>query len=311
MKDFYAILGTDINCTPSEIREAYRKLSKKFHPGLNGNDSYFESRFREIREAYETLSDTARRSQYDAALKKSASATVVKQSSSRTTTALNIAFTVTLLVITTIFGTYVYRSLNGGKAAKISQTAMVTTAPVHTLKHHKRRHSLKSVPGAAKIISPPVQIVKVPVVPPPTVKAAVTPPQMVKAVVKPAKTAADTVANPIKKAAPIVNQVAYKVPADNTPKPINKPQPVTNNVMSYAKAPVTTTAPVDASYTSYIKANVTGVVYMKRLDDYRSDMVKVVPNNAKVLVLQKGNTFYKVQYDNQVGFVPKWTVVSK
>jgi len=311
MKDFYAILGTDINCTPSEIREAYRKLSKKFHPDLNGNDSYFESRFSEIREAYETLSDTVRRSQYDVALKKSATAMVAKQSSSRTTTALNIAFTVTLLVITAIFGTYVYRSVNSGKAAKVSPTAAVSAAPVHTLKHHKRRHSLKSVPGAAKIVSPPVQIVKVPVVPPPVVKTVVAPPQMVKAVVKPAKMAADTIAHPVKKAAPIISQVAYKIPADNTPKPANKPQPATPNVMSYAKAPVTNTAPVDASYTSYIKANVTGVVYMKRLDDYGSDVVKVVPNNAKVLVLQKGNTFYKVQFDNQVGYVPKWTVVSK
>lgn len=302
MKDFYAILGTDINCTPSDIREAYRKLSKKFHPDLNGNDSYFESRFREIREAYETLSDPNRRSLYDAGLKRPAPATVVKQPRSHTT-ALNIAFTVTLLVITVIFGTYVYRSLNGGKAAKVSPMAVVSAAPVPTLKHHKRHHSLNSVPGAVRVVTPPVQIVKVPVIPAPVVKAVVAPPQMVRTVVKPAKVNADSAnLRQFKKAAPVVS---------NTPKPVNKPQPAAANVMSYAKAPVTNAAPNDASYTSYIKANITGVVYMKRADDYGSDVVKVIPNNAKVLVLQKGNTFYKVQFDNQVGFVPKWTVVSK
>src|SRR5882757_3453995 len=73
MKDFYYILGTDANCSFDEIKEAYRKLSKKFHPDLNQNDAYFESRFREIQEAYETLIDPSRRLIYDAALKKSKS----------------------------------------------------------------------------------------------------------------------------------------------------------------------------------------------------------------------------------------------
>jgi len=71
MKDFYYILGIDANCTSTEIREAYRKLSKKFHPDLNQNDNYFASRFKDVNEAYETLIDPARRSKYDAALKKS------------------------------------------------------------------------------------------------------------------------------------------------------------------------------------------------------------------------------------------------
>ena len=48
MKDFYYILGTDVNATSAEIREAYKKLSKKFHPDLNQNDYYFESRFKEV-----------------------------------------------------------------------------------------------------------------------------------------------------------------------------------------------------------------------------------------------------------------------
>ena len=50
MKDFYYILGTEENATSLEIKEAYRKLSKKFHPDVNFNDKYFEKHFREIKE---------------------------------------------------------------------------------------------------------------------------------------------------------------------------------------------------------------------------------------------------------------------
>src|SRR5476651_1934916 len=70
MKDFYYILGVGPNCTLTEIKEAYWKLSKKFHPDLNQGDDYFQGRFREINEAYETLIDPDRRFQYDTALKK-------------------------------------------------------------------------------------------------------------------------------------------------------------------------------------------------------------------------------------------------
>ena len=70
MKDFYYILGTDENSTMLEIKEAYRKLSKKFHPDLNFNDKYFENHFREIKEAYETLVDPVKRTSYNAKLSK-------------------------------------------------------------------------------------------------------------------------------------------------------------------------------------------------------------------------------------------------
>ncbi len=71
MNDFYYILGLDANCTSNEIKEAYRKLSKKFHPDLNQGDKYFESRFREVKDAYETLIDPVKRNRYDAVLRNS------------------------------------------------------------------------------------------------------------------------------------------------------------------------------------------------------------------------------------------------
>tara|TARA_R110001592_G_scaffold121046_3_gene326062 strand:+ start:1805 stop:2161 length:357 start_codon:yes stop_codon:yes gene_type:complete len=55
-KDYYYILGLKKGATLEEIKQAYRKLSKKFHPDLNPNDKYFEDRFKDIQEAYEYLS---------------------------------------------------------------------------------------------------------------------------------------------------------------------------------------------------------------------------------------------------------------
>jgi len=65
MKDYYSILGVEINATPNEIAKAYRKLAKKFHPDHNPDDPFFESRFKDIKEAYETLGDETKRKVYD------------------------------------------------------------------------------------------------------------------------------------------------------------------------------------------------------------------------------------------------------
>jgi len=73
MKDYYYILGLDRHASESEVKQAYRKLSKKFHPDVNHGDLFFESRFKEILEAYEVLSDTGKRYWYDAKLKDSGS----------------------------------------------------------------------------------------------------------------------------------------------------------------------------------------------------------------------------------------------
>jgi curved DNA-binding protein len=64
-KDYYKILGVDRKASDDEIRKAYRKLAKKYHPDYNPNDNQAEDRFKEINEAYEVLSDSKRRSYYD------------------------------------------------------------------------------------------------------------------------------------------------------------------------------------------------------------------------------------------------------
>jgi curved DNA-binding protein len=64
-KDYYKILGVDRKASDDEIRKAYRKLAKKYHPDYNPDNKQAEDRFKEINEAYEVLSDAKKRSYYD------------------------------------------------------------------------------------------------------------------------------------------------------------------------------------------------------------------------------------------------------
>jgi len=64
-KDYYHILGVSRTATEKEIKSAYRKLARKYHPDVNRGDKASEERFKEISEAYEVLSDAANRKKYD------------------------------------------------------------------------------------------------------------------------------------------------------------------------------------------------------------------------------------------------------
>ncbi len=65
-KDYYAILGVPRDAEAKQIRDAYRKLARKYHPDVNPNDKDAEAKFKEINEAYEVLSDPEKRKKYDA-----------------------------------------------------------------------------------------------------------------------------------------------------------------------------------------------------------------------------------------------------
>jgi curved DNA-binding protein len=64
-KDYYKILGTNRTATDAEIKQAYRKLALKYHPDHNPGDKGAEDKFKEINEAYQVLSDPAKRARYN------------------------------------------------------------------------------------------------------------------------------------------------------------------------------------------------------------------------------------------------------
>jgi hypothetical protein len=274
MKDFYYILGTDVNCSSIEIKEAYRKLSKKFHPDLNQNDQYFENRFKELQEAYEVLNDPVKRKEYDAALIKFKKGKSVRTSSAsesfkaspsaitKTRRGIDIAFTLILIGITCIFGDYVIKSINGTEKVK-PQTAVIATAtpgiPAVKIKHHRKIHlvSAQAIVSVPKVIVPvkPVKPVKVD-----TMKPQSRPAQIVRV----------------------------------DPKPI-KIITVSNNSL----------------YTTMVKANVTGIINMREQDNLSSDVLQKIPNYSQVDVLERGDRYYKIRYNNSTGFVPKWVLQTK
>ena len=63
--DYYKVLGVGKNATDEEIKKAYRKLARKYHPDRNPGDKPAEERFKEISQAHDVLSDPDKRKEYD------------------------------------------------------------------------------------------------------------------------------------------------------------------------------------------------------------------------------------------------------
>src|SRR5947209_18493595 len=64
-KDYYEILGVSRSASDADIKKAFRKLAREFHPDVAKDKKRAEERFKEINEAYEVLSDPAKRKKYD------------------------------------------------------------------------------------------------------------------------------------------------------------------------------------------------------------------------------------------------------
>ena len=63
-KDYYAIMGVQRDATPDQVKQAYRKLARKYHPDVS-KEKNAEARFKEVGEAYEVLRDPQKRAAYD------------------------------------------------------------------------------------------------------------------------------------------------------------------------------------------------------------------------------------------------------
>src|SRR5919109_2427422 len=64
-RDYYEALGLARNATEAEIKKAYRRMAMKYHPDRNPGDKEAEGRFKEVKEAYEVLTDARKRAAYD------------------------------------------------------------------------------------------------------------------------------------------------------------------------------------------------------------------------------------------------------
>ena len=66
MTDYYALLGVSRDASSEDIKRAYRRLARQYHPDFNSGDAHAEERFKEVTKAYSVLSDPEKRQRYDA-----------------------------------------------------------------------------------------------------------------------------------------------------------------------------------------------------------------------------------------------------
>ena len=70
-RDYYEVLGVDKSASEDEIKRAYKKMARKYHPDLNPDNKEAEEKFKEVNEAYEVLSDSDKKARYALLMKSS------------------------------------------------------------------------------------------------------------------------------------------------------------------------------------------------------------------------------------------------
>ena len=289
MKDLYAILGTDDDCTLLEVKEAYRKLSKKFHPDLNQGDYYFDNRFRDINEAYETLGDPAKRKRYDELFKTAkdrpfspiGTYNTGKYEYKARSSGFYVSrikgpgagMLITLIIIALVLSFYGIQYYNRPKKLVADNVPAATAPIVKTHIHHKRMHLLKS-----KISGDSFKVI--------------------------ANIAVPKISMPAKVIAKPTTPIAIKPIIEATP------QPAAEKIKQTVPV-VTPAVNKTALYSTSVKANVTGFINMRQFDTFGSPVIKTIPANANVDVLARSDSYYKISFGGVEGFVPKWSLLTK
>ncbi len=294
MKDFYYILGVTPQSTLLEIIEAYEKLSPKFDPVLNGHDSFYTKQFNEVREAFHVLTDPGKRKHYDEELQRLNSATKVasakKNAIGSITPKIDVTFSLILILLTGVFGSYVYRSIyqNYKKTPIVSQP-VVNAPPAAPI---AIRHKLKKrVKHPFHLDTKMYAAVK-------PIAAVATTVKSVAAIAIPVKTATPVTYSAVKTGAPVANTVTktnLAAPSYIVSKPTITPR--VENVIDEE--------PVNEAE---VRANETGVVYLREYAQFRAPVIKTLLNRARIIILEKGSKYYKVQSDDAIGYIPKWAI---
>ena len=266
MKDYYNILGVDADCSLSDIKDAYRKLSKKFHPDLNQGDPYFENRFKEVQEAYDILSSTFNRTKYDNELRNNRSSYQQYQAKPSAFKKFKrrgpgLGLSIVLVLIAIIGGAYLFKWFSTSKNKTNYPVAFI---PGNTHVHHRHKKKVRIDNSSRQNL-------------------------VIRKIDQP-------------KLAPVVSKVISPNPAPAivTPSVITRPDSI--NTKQTSK---------EFLYTTYIRPNATGIINMRAEDSYSSRVIETIPGNSKVLVLAKGDAYYKVSFNDRVGYVPKWALQVK
>lgn len=282
MKDFYYILNVHANATLKEIKEAYENLSERFRPFLDQQDKFVENQFREICDAYQVLSDPVCRQNYDQEFEETKFNPLKKASKVQKvffkTKTLDIMFTIVLGLFTFLFGYYVINSIHSFKVVKAKKAAVVSAVSYHKTYHPKYKHHIKVSTKSSKS---KIGVVNTTELQPPQ-KTPVVQPQIY----------TDK------------NSIGSQTIAGNTSDLVKPAGDISSNEKQV-------TAEASLPYTTYLKANETGVINMRKFDNYGSDVIKVIPTNSEVAVLEKGSVYYKVLFENTTGYVAKWNVLKK
>ena len=121
LKDYYEILGVNQKASPEEIREAYKKLAKAFHPDKHQGDTFFTDKFKSLQEAYNILSDT----------NKSAAQSAPSSSSERTSTGESAPPSTSVIDLPTLIDMYFNKRIATVQARKFYDGFLATPRERH------------------------------------------------------------------------------------------------------------------------------------------------------------------------------------